>query len=207
MVGYTGDSPIETSLFTISDKVSWGSERCHLLMATVLISIISIQLPLISKCFTLKAIPSFFLALFVIYGFIPFLFADFELIRVRVRANTFSMGIDIQIIADSFASTPWRLMCLDRHTSSNFIVVNCCWCFCCCYCSLIFTSFPSIALHCTLDTFIHIHLTERFEKQEAVSICEPILFSVLFFFVNSHPPHRIHSQAYSMCTQEERSEN
>ena len=41
-----------------------------------------------------------------------------------ICACTFSIEIDIQIIAYSLASTPSRLMCLDRHTSSNFIIIT-----------------------------------------------------------------------------------
>lgn len=155
-------------------------------MATVLISIISIQLPLISKCSHLLGLFSHSVYLqpsYLFYAWLSVIWVDScarELACARFCASTFSIEIDIQIIAYSLASTPSRLMCLDRHTSSNFIVVNVK-----CVVVVVFFCFFSPLAHCSLD--VHIHLTGHFEKQEAVSMLPNLYIFFCAIFVISHP--------------------
>lgn len=143
----------------------------------------------------------------LIYSFIPLLLWWFELSSTRrerasereresvcmsaraqahISASTFS--IDIQIIAYSLASTPSRLMRLDRHTSSNFIVVNVLPIFIFSHSLLYFLltwRFLFFLLHSLNGAF---ESTEAKKKyiQETVSIIETNSFHAIF--VISHPP-------------------
>lgn len=115
------------SRFLTNCLANLAFSQCIQPIATVLISIISIQLPLISKYSHQHRFVSLFAAF--VRCFFPhfFFYTDFELIgeyeRTLSLAYSFSIGIDIQIIVYSLASTPSRLICLDGQMSSNFNVV------------------------------------------------------------------------------------